>query len=159
MPISDTPSFGNIVVNPMWKIALIHTVWHGELTSSLMTQCRDRLIERGIPAPQVLPIQAPGSFEAPLFAKHALLDQGCDAVVVFGVIVQGATHHADLVAKEAARACMQLQQDTGKPVTFEILFVNTLDDARVRSTGKNSKGPLAADTVLTSLAQLDQLRS
>ena len=159
MALNDTPSFGEIVVNPAWKIAVIHTVWHGELTKSLMMQCRDRLIERGIPSENVLSILAPGSFEAPLFAKHAFLDRGCDAVVVFGIIVQGATHHAELVAKEAARACMQLQQDTGKPVTFEVLFVNTLDDAKQRSIGKNSKGPLAADTVLTSLAQLAQLRS
>jgi 6,7-dimethyl-8-ribityllumazine synthase len=115
-----------------------------------------KIIERGEGWIELL-FDQPGS-KANVFTEQALTELGCDGVVAFGIVLQGATHHADLVAREAARGCMQVQLDTKKPVTFEVLYVNTLDDAKRRTTGKEAKGPLAAQTVLSCLAKQAELR-
>ena len=61
-------------------------------------------------------------------------------------------HHAELVANQAAAGLMQVQLTVKKPVTFEVLYVDHLKDAVSRSIGKDSKGRLAALTLLSSLA-------
>jgi 6,7-dimethyl-8-ribityllumazine synthase len=158
MALLDLPIFGPMHVDPAWKIGVVRSTWHDELTSVMASSCIAKLKELGIPEANIFEITAPGSFEVPLFCGHALQQLGCDGVIAFGIVLQGATHHADLVAREAARGCMKVQLDTGKPVTFEVLYVNTLDDARRRSVGKEAKGPLAAQTVLSCLAKQAELR-
>lgn len=158
MSLADIPVFGQINVNPAWKIGVIRSTWHDELTGVMSSSCIATLKELGIQEENIVQILAPGSFEVPLFCEQALTELGCDGVVAFGIVLQGATHHADLVAREAARGCMQVQLDTKKPVTFEVLYVNTLDDAKRRTTGKEAKGPLAAQTVLSCLAKQAELR-
>lgn len=149
---ASSPDFGPLTVNPRWKIAVIRSVWHGELTQALVTGAVETLIKRGLPTANVTQIDVPGTYELPLFAKLAL-EKDFDGVIVFGIVVEGETHHADLIAKGAARGCMDVQMKTGKPVTFEILHVETLEDAQARAIGTRSLGPVAAATLLTSLAK------
>lgn len=158
MALLDFPIFGPMHVDPSWKIGVVRSVWHDDLTSVMSSTCIAKLKEFGIQEANIVEILAPGSFEVPLFCKHALNELGCNGVIAFGIVLQGATHHADLVAREAARGCMELQLESGKPVTFEVLYVNTIDDARKRSIGKEAKGPLAAQTVLSCLAKQAELR-
>lgn len=156
MVASDTPVFGPLRVDPSWKIAIVRSVWYPELTSALVKGAVDALTEAGLSKEKILLIDAPGSFELPLLCKAAL-EGGADGAIAFGIVVQGATHHAKLVAEESAAGCMRVQLDLGKPIAFEVLFVDSLDDARSRSTGPKSKGPLAARTLLTQLAKMKEL--
>ena len=156
MVISEAPNFGTYDVNPAWKIAIVRSVWYDELTTRMSSDAREALIASGIVSENIVMIDAPGSWEIPLVCKHAL-EAGADGCIAFGVIVQGATHHARLVAEESAAACMQLQLDMDKPITFEVLFVNNVEDARTRAIGAHAKGPLAARTILTSLARVRDL--
>ncbi len=52
---------------------------------------------------------------------------------------------------------MQVQLALSKPIIFEVLFVNTLDDAKTRAVGPDAKGPLAAKTLLSQLANLSKM--
>ncbi len=157
MSASEAPSFGGITVDPAWRIAIIRSVWHPECTEALRDDAVATLIKKGIVKENILTIDAPGSFELPLLAKHAIETLQIDGVIVFGIVVQGATHHARLIAEEAAAGVMQLQLRTGIPITFEVLFVNTIEDARERSIGKNGKGSLAAETLLSCLAKIGEM--
>lgn len=156
MSHSDAPTFGKTPVNPDWKIVIIRSVWYPELTSALVTTAKETLLKLGISEGNIAVIDAPGSFEIPLLAKSVLDD--ADGVIAFGVIVQGITHHAKIVAEESARGCMDVQLEAGKPIVYEVLFVDSVDDARARSIGPDSKGPIAAETLLTQLARLAELR-
>ncbi len=158
MPPRDAPVLDPVTVNPAWKIAIVRSTWHNDITKTMAAECSARLLSLGVPPENIREITAPGSFEVPLFCQLALTERGFDGAIAFGVILQGATHHAELVGRETARACMEIQMQTGKPLTFEILYVNTIEDARSRSTGKNGKGPLAADTILTCLAKKEELQ-
>lgn len=155
---THSPEFGEISVDPAWKIAIVRAAWHGDLTSSLSHTCHQKLTELGISEKNIQEIVVPGSFEIPLFCKEAL-KMGVDGVIAFGVIVQGDTHHARLVAEQSASGCMQAQMEFCKPVIFEVLFVDEKKHAEVRSIGKDGKGPLAAQTLLSCLAMQAELQS
>lgn len=156
MSHSDAPSFGKTPVNPDWKIVIIRSVWYPELTSALADSAKTTLLKSGIASGNIAVIDAPGSFEIPLLAQSVLDD--ADGVIAFGIIVQGITHHAKIVAEESARGCMDVQLAARKPIVYEVLFVDSVDDARARSIGPDSKGPIAAATLLTQLARLSELR-
>jgi 6,7-dimethyl-8-ribityllumazine synthase len=152
----DAPNFGKISANPEWKIAIVTSVWHPECTSALRDGAVKELVALGIPRDNIALLDAPGSFEIPLLCKKSL-ENGADAAIAFGVIVQGATHHARLVAEESARGCMNVQLELGKPIIYEVLFVENIEDAQKRSIGAGGKGGLAAQTVLTQLAKMAEL--
>ncbi len=156
MSQSSVPEFGKITVDPSWKIAIVRSVWHGEMTSSLVKDAVAGLVEAGIKNENIGVIDAPGSYEIPLLCQAAL-EAGADGAIAFGIIVQGATHHARLIAEESARGIMDIQLRLKKPITYEVLFVNNEEDARARSIGPGAKGRLAATTFLSSLAHLKEL--
>ncbi len=156
MVLSETPNFGEYIVDPDWRITITRSVWHGELTTQMVKDASETLVAAGIKPENIRVIDAPGSYELPLLCKSALL-AGADGCIAFGIIAQGATHHARLVAEESAAGCMQVQLELMKPIIFEVLFVDDIEDAKARAVGKNAKGPLAATTLLTSLARLKDL--
>ena len=100
----------------------------------------------------------PGSFEIPLIGA-ALAEQGAvDALIGFGIIVEGETHHARLLADAATEGIMDTQLTYHIPFAFEVLYVKSLEDARARTTGNSNKGIEAAVAVLHSLALLKKIR-
>ncbi len=155
----DAPDVGKVKADPTLRVAVIRSVWHSECTEVLRNECVKALVAAGIPEKNILVIDAPGSFELPLLAKHVIEQRNVDGVIVLGVVVQGVTHHARLVAEQAAAGCMQVQLGTGIPVTFEVLYVDTIDDAISRSIGKNGKGSIAAATLLSCLAGIRKMSS
>ena len=159
MALSETPTFDSLAADPSWKIAILRSVWYPDCTNALTSDAQKMLLGAGIPQKNILVIDAPGSFELPLLAKHAIEQLTCDGVIAFGIVVQGATHHAALVAEQAAAGIMHVQLQTGVPITFEVMFVNTLEDAVTRSIGPKGKGSQAAKTLLSCLAKIREMRS
>ena len=157
MPIHDAPDIGPIQVNPAWKIAIVRSTWHRECTEALRDNCIETLKSFGMKEENITVIDTPGSYEIPLISQHAIEFLQVDGVIAFGVVVQGATHHARLIAEQAAAGMMQVQLETGRPITFEVMFVNAIEDAIARSIGPEGKGPLAATTLLSCLAKLEQM--
>ncbi len=153
-PPTIQPSF----IDPMWNIVIVRAEWHGELTSALSQSAIDTLVSLGISPENIREVTVPGSFEIPLITQQ-LLHQKYDGAIVFGIVLQGATHHAEMIAREAGRACMDIQLNTQKPIVCEILHVNVLEDAITRSIGEKSKGPDAARTLLSCLAKKAELQS
>ena len=97
----------------------------------------------------------PGSFEIPLVGKRLAAEKSVDALIGLGIIVEGETHHARLVAENTARGIMDVQTQHGVPFAFEVIYVDSLELARKRL----HKGEEAALSVLHSLAQLQEVQS
>ena len=157
MPVNDVPFFGKINVDPSWKIAVLRSIWHPECTGELAKTAKEELLRLGIKNENIIEADAPGSFELPILAKAAIEGKGVHGVIAFGVIVQGKTHHARLIAEQAAAGLMSLSLEKNTPIAFEVIFVERIEDARIRSVGEHGKGPLAARTLLTCLARKHEL--
>lgn len=146
-------------INPAWRIGIVASTYHGEIIDRLVDGARAVLGEAGIPEDQVYLHRAPGSFEVPLIGA-ALADSGAvDALVGFGIILQGETHHARLLAESVTFAMMDIQVRFRLPFAFEILYVDDLTQARERTEGTANKGREAAYAVLHALAELQKIRA
>ncbi|MDD5751452.1 MAG: 6,7-dimethyl-8-ribityllumazine synthase [Candidatus Peribacteraceae bacterium] len=152
---SDLPAS----ISSAWRIGIVHAAYHADLVEKLVAGAERVLLEAGIASGNVRRYAAPGSFEIPLIGSALLKEDAADALIGLGVIVQGETHHAALIAQAAAQGMMDLQLQYAVPCAFEILFVDDIGQARARSEGTANRGAEAARSVLHSLAQLRLIRS
>jgi 6,7-dimethyl-8-ribityllumazine synthase len=67
-----------------------------------------------------------------------------DALITLGCIVKGETDHNRYIASAVSRGIIDLTLIYKVPISFGIVTVNNLAQAKVRSTGKNNKGIEAA---------------
>ena len=95
-----------------------------------------------------------GSFEVPLVGAALAAADSVDALIGLGIILQGATMHADHLAREVTRAIMDVQLQYLLPFGYEVLHVHSLDQITERSGHDVNKGREAAVAVLHALAQL-----
>ncbi len=120
---------------------------------ALIASAEEALTEAGIDPKNIAVHSAAGSFEVPLLGAAIAEANAADALIGLGIIVEGDTHHADLLAREAARGIMDVQLQYRLPFAFEILYVDSLALAQKRL----DKGREAAIAVLQSLNALRQI--
>jgi len=65
-------------------------------------------------------IYVPGAYDMPLAIKKLLKDDNIDAVVTIGCVIEGATHHDEVVVSHASRKIIDLSLEFNKPVTLGI---------------------------------------
>jgi 6,7-dimethyl-8-ribityllumazine synthase len=147
------------VIDPSWHIGIVASSYYKEEIDALVAGAKEILSEAGIPESNIRLYSAPGSFELPLIGSAAAAADEVDALIAFGIIVEGETHHARLLAEQTARGIMDVQLTFGIPFAFEVLYVNDLAQARERTKGEGNKGREAALAVLHSLAQLAEIHA
>ena len=112
----------------------------------------DRLIEGARGAlkdqEQVSVIRVPGSFEIPLAAKQAALSKKYHAIVALGCVVRGETPHFEYISAAVSQGLQQVALETGIPVGFGLLTVDTVQQAMDRSGESGNKGSEAAMAAL-----------
>lgn len=145
--------------DPAWKIGIVASYYYKEEMEGLVAGAKEALKEAGVPDAHISLWEASGSFEVPLIGAALLEGKNVDALIGFGIIVEGKTHHARLLAENVARAFMDVQIRYCKPFAFEILYVNDLEQARERSApGPANKGREGAHAALHSLQELKRIR-
>ena len=102
-----------------------------------------------LPSATVTVHRVPGAFEIPLLVQEVACDAaGVDAVMAFGVILQGKTAHADLIAESVTDALMRISLEARLPVVHGVLH-GTAAQARVRCLHpRANRGTEAARTAL-----------
>jgi 6,7-dimethyl-8-ribityllumazine synthase len=134
------------------RIVVVSGLWHNEIAGGLLAGARRELERSNASWTEV---QVPGSFELPVVAKAAL-DAGADAVVALGVIVRGETPHFDFVAAAATDGLTRVALDSGKPVGFGVLTVDTeqqgLDRAGLPGSKEDVGGRAAEAAIATARA-------
>lgn len=83
-------------------------------------------------------IHAPGSFEIPFLAAHVIEEKKPDAVICLGVIFQGQTAHADLIAASITETLCRLSVEKLTPVIHGVLLLTDAEQAKARCLGEES---------------------
>lgn len=146
-------------IDPSWRIGIIASSYYKEEIDALVAGAIEVLEAAGIPAKNIERFHAPGSFEIPLIGSAVAKAKKVDALIGLGIIVEGETDHARLLSENVARGIMDVQLTSGIPFAFEVLAVQSLDQARARTIGDANKGREAARAVLHSLMELKRIRS
>lgn len=131
------------------RVAVAVGRFNRDVTEPLLAGARTVLARHGVADPTI--VWVPGAFELPLVAQWLAPDH--DAVVALGAVIRGDTPHFDYVAGEAAAGLMRVGLDTGTPVVFGVLTVDTHGQAVDRIGGSaGHKGEEAALTAIEMAA-------
>lgn len=134
------------------NIGLVVSEWNPEVTFAMSEAAVTFLIQKGVPADQVLVQTVPGSFELPLASKWMADQKNIHAVIAIGCVIQGETRHFDFICEACANGIMQVGLQTNKPVIFGVLTTQNQQQAIDRAGGKHgNKGIEAAETALKML--------
>ena len=131
------------------RITIVVSEWNEQITESLYRACYQTLIEAGCKEENIIRKNVPGSFELPLGAKIAIVNDQPNAVICLGCVIQGETRHFDFICDAVAQGIMRLNLDYSIPVVFGVLTPENMQQAMDRAGGQyGNKGIEAAVTAL-----------
>jgi 6,7-dimethyl-8-ribityllumazine synthase len=137
-----------------FSFAIVASSYNGKYTDALAETAglELKLLEAGA---KVDVFRTPGSFEVPLFVKLAAKKKKYDAILAFGVIFQGATEHATLIADSVTQSLQNIALEFSIPVLHEVLLLSDEKQARERCLGKKlNRGLEAARAAVTAVREI-----
>jgi 6,7-dimethyl-8-ribityllumazine synthase len=138
--------------------AIVASQYNSEFVNGLVDHAR-RELEAISPTFNIVTHEVPGAFEIPLIAQEVAIRGGIDAIIALGVIIEGETQHAALVAKSVTHALQQVSLAQHLPIIHEVLLVKNEDQARARCLGEDiNRGTEAARTAARMVQTMTALR-
>jgi 6,7-dimethyl-8-ribityllumazine synthase len=139
--------------------ALVASQYNSEFVNGLVDHARKEL-EAISPTFNAVIYEVPGAFEIPLIAQEVAIRGGVDAIIALGVIIEGETQHAALVAKAVTHALQQVSLAQHLPIIHEVLLLKNEEQARARCLGEEiNRGTEAARTAARMVQTISALRS
>lgn len=140
------------------RYAIVVSRFNSFVVDSLLAGAMDTLRRHGVSDGQITVIRAPGAWELPLLTRKVLDTGRYDAVVALGAVIRGGTPHFEYVAGECVKGLSQISLDSGVPVAFGVLTVDSIEQAIERSgTKAGNKGAEAALSALEMLSVISKL--
>lgn len=137
------------LVGQKQKLGIVLGRFNSFIGDALLGGALDVLERHGVDTSNVTVVNVPGAFEIPLAVKKMAQSGSYDGVIALGAVIRGSTPHFDFVAGECAKGLNSVQLETGVPVGFGVLTVDTIEQAIERAgTKAGNKGAEAAITVL-----------
>ncbi|MGH3048648.1 MAG: 6,7-dimethyl-8-ribityllumazine synthase, partial [Gaiellaceae bacterium] len=130
------------------SVAIVVSRFNGEVTNALLDSALAALVLAGVASDRITIMPVPGAFELPLGAMALAKTRRFACIVALGCVIRGETAHFDYVAGEAASGLQLAGLETGVPVAFGVLTVDTHEQAMART----DRG---ADAVRSALEMAD----
>ncbi len=144
-----------------WRMAIVIGRFNDLVTEKLISGCQDCLKRHGINIEpengQVDYVWVPGSYEIAMVARQLALSGGYNAIICLGAVIRGQTPHFDYVSSEAAKGVAAASFQTGIPVIFGVLTVDTMQQALERAGIKSNLGWNYALNALEMASLMQQL--
>ena len=135
-----------------YKIAIVASAYNSVVMDRLIAGAKKALKDH-----EQMTIRVPGSFEIPVAVKKAATSKKYDGVVALGCVLRGETAHFDYICGAVSNGLQQVALETGIPIGFGVLTVDTVQQAMDRSGEGGNKGVEAASTVLEMINVLRQI--
>ena len=135
-------------------VGVVVSRFNGEISNRLLESALEALAAAGVPEERVTVMPVPGAFELPIGAMALAKTRRYSCVVALGCVVRGETAHFEYVAGEAASGLQLAGLETGVPVAFGVLTVDTAEQAEARV----DKGADAARAALEMADLFSQVR-
>jgi 6,7-dimethyl-8-ribityllumazine synthase len=147
------------------RVAIVVSRYNETATNAMLEGALAAYAERFAASTDQAPdvFRVPGAFELPVVCAHACEIGEYDAVLALGCVVRGETDHDKYISHAVADSLARLSCESGVPVSFGVLTVNTPEQAFARSCrgdepgGKGNKGREAMHAALDTLAVLEAM--
>jgi 6,7-dimethyl-8-ribityllumazine synthase len=135
-------------------VGVVVSRFNGEISNRLLASALEALTAAGVAEERVTVMPVPGAFELPIGAMALAKTRRYSCVIALGCVVRGETAHFEYVAGEAASGLQLAGLETGVPVAFGVLTVDTAEQAKARV----DKGADAARAALEMADLFSQVR-
>src|SRR6266576_3505227 len=136
-------------------VGVVVSRFNGEISNRLLESALEALEAAGVTEQRITVMPVPGAFELPIGAMALAKTRRYSCVVALGCVVRGETAHFEYVAGEAATGLQLAGLETGVPVAFGVLTVDTAEQAEARV----DKGADAARAALEMADLFSQVRA
>ena len=135
-------------------VAIVASQYNQEFVDGLCAHAQKELGQL-LPDSSVQQFFVPGAFEIPLMVQE-VAERGAYAVIIaLGVIIEGETQHAQLVAEAITHSLLDLSLRHRIPVIHEVLLVENEAQARERCLGETmNRGTEAARSAVRMMQAL-----
>ena len=146
------------VVGQRRSFAIVAGQYHAEFVGALVEHTRAELLAISNVF-SVSVYEVPGAFEIPLAVSEVATRGGVDAIIALGVIIEGQTAHASLIAQTITASLQQLSLSTRLPIIHEVLLVKNEEQARERCIGEEiNRGTEAARAAARMVQVIGEIR-
>lgn len=138
--------------------AIVASKYNQRYVDGMLVAAKKCLREAG--ANGVIVVRVPGAFEVPLAAARLARTKRPQlrAIICLGVILRGATAHAQHIGEAITTALMHIQLEHEIPVVHEVLLLENRQQAEERClTREHNRGAEAAQTALAMARVMQSL--
>ncbi len=147
------------IIGPKVRVCIVASKYNEQFTDALVENTIEELGEL-IPQGRVDLIRVPGAFEIPVMVASILEREPPACVIALGVIIRGATEHAEMVASSVTDSLQQLAIQSLRPVIHEVLLVADEKQAYARCIGaqlnRGREAARAAASMIDIFQELDR---
>ena len=137
------------------KVAIVAARFNSLIVERLVEGAVDALVRHEVARGDITLVRVPGAFEVPVVVRTLAQGGKYHGVVAVGAVIRGSTPHFDYVAGNCASGLAAAMNDTGIPVGFGVLTVDTIEQAIERAgTKAGNKGAEAAVTAIEMISLL-----
>lgn len=126
---------GNLVASGL-KFGIVNARFNDFINERLLAGAVDTLVRHGAAESDITTVWVPGAFEIPVVAKKMAESGKYDAIICLGTVIRGSTTHYDYVCNEAVKGIGAISLQTGVPVMFGVLTVESIEQAIERAGTK-----------------------
>src|SRR5947209_33793 len=125
------------------SVGIVVARFNSEISNGLLESALEALAAAGVQQDRITVMPVPGAFELPIGAMALAKTRRYSCVIGLGCVIRGETSHFDFVATETASGLQLAGIQTGVPVAFGVLTVDTIEQAQER-LGKGGEAARAA---------------
>jgi 6,7-dimethyl-8-ribityllumazine synthase len=144
--------------NASGEFVIVASKYNGRFVDSMIRAAKTELLRVKV---KVRIVRVPGAFEIPVVAAELarISSDKLSAIICLGVVLRGATTHAQHITEVVSDALMKIQVQSGIPVIHEVLLLENEAQAKVRCLSKrHNRGTEAAHTALEMARVMKSLR-
>ncbi len=119
------------VLNEAVRFAIVASEYNRDYVDGMVRFATEELSVIA-PHAKLSVVRVPGSFEIPIAVQAMVRKLKPDAILAFGLIFDGETMHASLIATTVTQALSNISLNASVPVLHEVLVVKNEDQAKAR---------------------------
>jgi 6,7-dimethyl-8-ribityllumazine synthase len=128
------------------RFAIVASAYNPRYVDAMVRAAKAEILRAG---GTIQIVRVPGAYEIPVIAARLARAKTFSGIVCLGVILRGATTHAQHIGEAVSNALVQIQIQHEVPVIHEVLLLENEQQAKERCLSRtHNRGTEAAQTAL-----------